>query len=328
MAEAAPAHLRERDAARRDERPERERGLVADAAGRVLVDDLAPERATRSIVSPLATIASVSASVSRGGEPAEEDGHAERGHLVVGHLLARVAEHELGDLVAGRAPRRRACARSAPRARITALARSAGRESRRGGAFPPSQASTVAPTSANSPPRGSGRRRCGPATYASRSAYSREWSVDGVVGSQPWSEVRTSRSSVAQRVEQVGQPPVEVLEAAVEVLRVVPVAPEHVGLDEVHEDEALVDSPEQLLGLRGCPRRSTSSGATRRCPRRRRCRGSCRRRDRRAGVAQERQVVRPRRLEREVVPVRRARVVARLADERPRDHAADGVLAR
>ena len=45
------------------------------------------------------------------------------------------------------------------------------------------------------------------------------------------------------------------------------------------------------------------------------------------GLAQQRQVVRAPRLEREVVAVRRALVVARLADERPRDHAADGVLA-
>ena len=46
-----------------------------------------------------------------------------------------------------------------------------------------------------------------------------------------------------------------------------------------------------------------------------------------ARVADEREVVRPLRLEREVVPVRRPLVVARLAEERARDHAADGVLA-
>ena len=48
---------------------------------------------------------------------------------------------------------------------------------------------------------------------------------------------------------------------------------------------------------------------------------------RHAGLADERQVVRLPRLEREVVAVRRALVVPGLADERPRDHAADGVLA-
>ena len=50
-----------------------------------------------------------------------------------------------------------------------------------------------------------------------------------------------SRSPGRSAVEQVGQPPVEVLEAAVEVDRVVAVAPEHVRLDEVREDEALVE---------------------------------------------------------------------------------------
>ena len=52
------------------------------------------------------------------------------------------------------------------------------------GAFPPSHAFTVAPTSPNSPlwMRPAAFR---PSTYASSSACSREWSVDGVVGSQP-----------------------------------------------------------------------------------------------------------------------------------------------
>src|SRR4029077_13805037 len=63
----------------------------------------------------------------------------------------------------------------------------------RDGALPFSHAFTVAPTSANSPSwtRPAAFR---PATYASSIAYSREWSVDGVVGSQPWSEVTISRS--------------------------------------------------------------------------------------------------------------------------------------
>ena len=63
-----------------------------------------------------------------------------------------------------------------------------------------------------------------PATYATSSACSREWSVEGVVGSQPWSEQSTSRSSAAQRLEQVGQAPVELLQAAVKVDGVVAVA--------------------------------------------------------------------------------------------------------
>src|ERR1700741_1277219 len=41
----------------------------------------------------------------------------------------------------------------------------------------------------------------------------------------------------AERVEQVWEPIVEVLETAVEIHGVVPVAPQHVRLDEVHEHE-------------------------------------------------------------------------------------------
>src|SRR5262249_57433239 len=46
-----------------------------------------------------------------------------------------------------------------------------------------------------------------------------------------------------------------------------------------------------------------------------------------AGLANERQVVRPPRLQREVVPVRSADVVPRLTREWSRDHAPDCVLA-
>ena len=56
--------------------------------------------------------------------------------------------------------------------------------------------------------------------------------------------------SGTQRRKQVGKPPVEVLQAAMEVLRVVSVAPQHVGLHEVREDEPGLDLPEKLLGLR------------------------------------------------------------------------------
>ena len=42
--EPAAAHLPERHAARRDDRPDGDRRLVADASGRVLVDDRATER--------------------------------------------------------------------------------------------------------------------------------------------------------------------------------------------------------------------------------------------------------------------------------------------
>src|SRR5579862_6879498 len=130
-----------------------------------------------------------------------------------------------------------------------------------------------------------------------------------------------------QRLEQVGQAAVEVLEAAVEVHGVVAVAPQHVGLDEVDEDEALVHLLQELLRhldavdvrLRRMRLVDVLAGED--------VADLADAVDLVAGVAHEAEVVRPLRLEREVVPVRRARVVAGLADERPRDHAADGVLA-
>ena len=55
--------------------------------------------------------------------------------------------------------------------------------------------------------------------------------------------------ALPQRVEDVGQPPIEVLQAAMEVDRVVAVAPEHVGLDEVDEDESSTDSRSSIVRL-------------------------------------------------------------------------------
>ncbi len=53
--------------------------------------------------------------------------------------------------------------------------------------------------------------------------------------------------AVLQRAEQIRETPVEVLEAAVEVHRVVAMPPEHVGLDEVDEDHTVVELLEQPL---------------------------------------------------------------------------------
>ena len=91
VAEAAAAHHRERHAARGDERRRAERGLVADAAGRVLVDDLAPER-RRSSGSPLAQHRLGERERLGARQAAEEDRHEPRGHLVVGHVAAHVAD--------------------------------------------------------------------------------------------------------------------------------------------------------------------------------------------------------------------------------------------
>ena len=147
--EAAAAHLPERDAAGGDDRADRERGLVAHPARRVLVDHLAPERG--------AEVDRLAASDHRvgqreglaGREPAEVDGHAEGGHLVVGNVAARVAEDEVGDL-----PGRQLLA--VPLALDQLGGRDHGASSGfpstfRGGVPPPSQALTVAPTSPNSP---------------------------------------------------------------------------------------------------------------------------------------------------------------------------------
>ena len=91
------------------------------------------------------------------------------------------------------------------------------------GDLPPSQAFTVEPTSANSP-----------------SSWIRPAALRPAVGRDD------EKIASLQRLEDVREPPVEVLEAAVEVHRVVAVAPEHVRLDEVHEDEPLVDVLQEL----------------------------------------------------------------------------------
>ena len=99
VAEAAAGHLPERDAARGDDRADRERRLVPNAARRVLVDDLAAERAVQvdRLAAPDHRVRQRER--LRRGQAAEADGHQERGHLVVGHLAARVAEDELAQLV-------------------------------------------------------------------------------------------------------------------------------------------------------------------------------------------------------------------------------------
>ena len=146
--------------------------------------------------------------------------------------------------------------------------------------------------------------------------------VAAVVGGDDQEIVR------AQRLEDVGQPPVEVLQAAVEVDRVVAVPPQLVGLDEVGEDEAVVDVLEQLEGavdpldvrLRRerlvdvAPGEDVADLADAV--------------GRVARITDRGQVVRAPRLEREVVPVPGALVVPRRAEEGSRDDAADGVLSR
>ena len=129
------------------------------------------------------------------------------------------------------------------------------------------------------------------------------------------------------RLEQVGQAPVEILQAAVEVDRIVAVPPEHVGLDEIDEDQAGFQLLEQRLGLLdSLDVRLRRVGLV----------DVLAREDVGdlpdsvhfvAGFPDQRQVVGTFRLERKIVSVRSSLVVAGLARERPRDHASDRVLA-
>src|SRR5207244_13352812 len=112
------------------------------------------------------------------------------------------------------------------------------------------------------------------------------------------------------------------------VLGIVAVAPEHVRLDQVGEDDAVVELAQKLFGLRDAV--DVRFGRMRFV-------------DVLAGedvadladavhfrarVPHEREVVRTPGLEREVMAVRSALVVPRLAGERPSDYASDGVLSR
>ena len=137
-----------------------------------------------------------------------------------------------------------------------------------------------------------------------------------------------SRSPSRNASRMSGSLPVEVLQAAVEVHRVVAVTPEHVRLDEIHEHEPLVDVLEQLD-------RSVDAVDVR--LRRKRVVDVAAREDvedlpdavhRAPRVAHRREVVRTARLQGEVVPVGRAFVVPRLADERAGDHAPNRMPAR
>src|SRR5205085_11479494 len=67
--------------------------------------------------------------------------------------------------------------------------------------------------------------------------------IASVIGGEDQQVVRL------QRLEQIRKAPVEILKAAMEVDRVVPMSPERVRLDEVHEDEAGLELPQELLGL-------------------------------------------------------------------------------
>ena len=86
---------------------------------------------------------------------------------------------------------------------------------------------------------------CGPpGRPAARSGVrSRVWSVDAVVGSQPWSPVM-NRTPPSERADQVGQPPVERLDRLRVAGRVVAMPVLRVEVHQVREDERRRRSPE------------------------------------------------------------------------------------
>ena len=134
--------------------------------------------------------------------------------------------------------------------------------------------------------------------------------------------------AVAHRRQDPRQAVVELLERVREPARVVPMTPEHVGLDEVREHQAAVgDGSHQLpgrrdpLGIRGRRMAGIDVLPRRRCRRssRRRARSS---RGREAAGGGSGAAARARSR-----AARRPPVGARVPFERARDHPADGVLA-
>ena len=169
------------------------------------------------------------------------------GALRAARRRCRPARRRRRSRAAAPGQRRRAARRSAA-ARLTARTACPGSS---GASRPASQRSTEAPTSANGP---SWRRPPWPAKAASSGTCSRVWSVPGVVGSQPWSAVSTSRSrSGSRRSSQVADRRVDLAQRAVEALDVLAVAVDLVGLDEVGEHEAAVELVHQRRGRRRSP---------------------------------------------------------------------------
>src|SRR4029450_12580038 len=223
--EPASAHLAERDSAGRDDRADDDRRLVTDAAGRMLVHDLSPELAVE--IEGRAALDECVSERQRlvGREPSEVDGHAERRQLIVGDLAACVAEDELADLGRGQGPAVALALDQLGRSDHALLLddRLAGK--------------TTAWSLAAEPGVHGGAHVCelplvAPAGGVLALDVGEEKRVlAGVVGRRSrrvTAVVRRDDQQVtwAKRCEEIGEPAVEVLEAAVEVDRVVPVAPE------------------------------------------------------------------------------------------------------
>ena len=238
--EPAAAHLGHPAAAGGDQRRHHQRRLVAHAAGGVLVQRPAT--------------ASSAARPRRSSRPAAPRSHAS---VMPRQTTAIRNAASCSSLTAGDSRKRSSSRSSSPPSRLRSDQRrppagqTTGTPGSSGSRSPATCWSTVAPTSANVSP--SCRRPIDgrPTMCASSRPCSREWSVDGVVGSQPWSEVRISRSPCCSADSSRGSSSSNSRQAVGEPLRVVAVPPDHVGLDQVDEDEAAVGQLAQPLDRAG-----------------------------------------------------------------------------
>ena len=251
VSQPAAAHLGDPAAAGRHQRRDHQRRLVPHAARRVLVRD--GPRPAQPFARP-----SVAIEQRLGlpvGHAAPDDGHQECRQLLVadgrGQQELQLVALQLAAVALAGDQRDRPSVRQRP-------------PGSSGSCSPAMCWSTVAPTSANDSP--SCRRPIDgrPTMWASSRPCSREWSVDGVVGSQPWSEVRISRSPCCSAESSRGRCLVELRQAVGEPLRVVAMPPDHVGLDQVDEHEAPGrGAPASARSSARRPARSTAVGVER-----------------------------------------------------------------
>ena len=261
-------------------------------------------------------------------EPVDEGGHQERRGQLVAHLALGVGEDESADVASGSRARPSRFAATTSRGSASFTDPSSDGEAR----------TLEVPRHARaarrpSPPRSANVPRvptsCGPpvSPAASSGVRSREWSVDGVVGSQPWSPVRNRTPPSSAPIE-LGHAAVERLDRVRVSRRIVAVAVLAVEVHEVREHER---RRRAAAGTRSSgPRRGRSSPSTgpRSAPAARRCPGSSRPRRRRPRLDAPVEQRRPGRRDREVPALGPPDERAGLAVERPRDHAADVVRSR
>ena len=324
VSESAARELRHGHAHGGRERRQGDRRLVPHPAGRVLVDDRAPERRE---VDRRARVDHRLRQLVRLGvrEPAPDDRHRPRAHL-----LGRDAT---GDVALDQPPHltRRVLGAVAlaldqldgSQSWFSKADRSSGQAVSRLRAEPRRDGRAHVGELAVVPP---GRRATGDVRdeqrVLPRMIRRGRRRVAAVIRGEHQQVVRTERR------EEVGDRGVDLLQAAVEALGIVAVAIGLVGLDEVHEHEALGGLARERdggreafgVGVRRLRLVDVAAGED--------VADLADARDAATGLANAREVVRARRLEREVVAIGRAAVGARLALERAGDHTPDGMLAR